>query len=219
MFQNFNGIFPLFGLETLTRPTDPTPIFLFIIRGFHFCIDSKSDSLVFYMAEIGKPLCEEEQFDSFYTSNVKALRNYIFYKFGDAEQADDVVQESFIRLWNNCAKVTLDTAKGFLFKIATNLSTSLKRSEKVHLKYTERAVKTDKNEESPEYIILEKEFMDKLTNAISSLPDKQREVFLMNRIEKKTYKEIAEISGVSVKAIEKSMHKALVKLRKTIGDI
>ncbi|MEO9484528.1 MAG: sigma-70 family RNA polymerase sigma factor [Ekhidna sp.] len=166
-----------------------------------------------------KPLCDETQFDAFYASNAKALRNYIYYKFGDGEQSDDVVQESFIRLWKNCAKVTMETARGFLYKVATNLSTSLKRSEKVHLKYTERAIKMDVDQESPEFLILEKEFMEKLTSAISSLPDKQREVFLMNRVEKKTYKEIAQISGVSVKAIEKSMHKALLKLRNQIGDI
>lgn len=171
------------------------------------------------MSDMDKPLCEEQQFDSFYESNAGALRNYLYYKFGDEAQADDVVQESFIRLWKNCAKVTLETARGFLFKVATNLSTSLKRSEKVHLKYAERAVKSDKDQETPEYLILEKEFMDKLTTAIAQLPDKQREVFLMSRVEKKTYKEIAEISGVSVKAVEKSMHKALLKLRDQIGNI
>ena len=171
------------------------------------------------MAEFDKPMCDENQFDSFYSTNIKALRNFIYYKFGDADQADDVAQESFIKLWDNCAKVTLETAKGFLYKVAINLATSLKRSEKVHLKYTERAVKSEIDPESPEYVILEKEFMEKLSAAISSLPDKQREVFLMNRVEKKTYREIAEISGVSVKAIEKSMHKALVKLREEIGDI
>ena len=73
--------------------------------------------------------------------------------------------------------------------------------------------------ESPEYLILEKEFMEKLSDAIAQLPDKQREVFLLNRVEKKTYKEIAEMSGVSVKAVEKSMHKALVKLREKIGNV
>ena len=171
------------------------------------------------MAELDKPMCDENQFDSFYSTNVKALRNYIYYKFGDADQADDVVQESFVKLWNNCAKVSLEKAKGFLYKVATNLATSLKRSEKVHLKYSERVVKSDLDIESPEFVILEKEFMEKLSDAISSLPEKQREVFLMNRVEKKTYREIAEISGVSVKAIEKSMHKALVKLREKIGDI
>ncbi len=171
------------------------------------------------MEEIEKPLCDEQQFDAFYASQAKALRNFIYYKFGDAEQSDDVVQESFIRLWKNCAKVTLETAKGFLYKVAINLSTSIKRSEKVHLKYTEQVVKNESDKESPEFLILEKEFMEKLTDVISGLPDKQREVFLMNRVEKKTYKEIAELSGVSVKAVEKTMHKALLKLRDKIGDI
>ncbi len=171
------------------------------------------------MPELEKPLCDEVQFDAFYTAHAKALRNFLYYKFGDADQSDDVLQESFVRLWKNCAKVTMETAKGFLYKVAINLSTSLKRSEKVKLKYVEQAVQSGKDQESPEFKILEKEFLEKLTEAISTLPDKQREVFLMNRIEKKTYKEIAEISGVSVKAVEKSMHKALLKLRAKIGDI
>ncbi len=171
------------------------------------------------MPEPEKPLCNEEQFDAFYTEHAKALRNFLYYKFGDADQSDDVLQESFIRLWKNCAKVTLESAKGFLYRIAINLGTSLKRSEKVKLKYEERAVRSEADQESPEFRILEKEFLEKLTEAISTLPDKQREVFLMNRVEKKTYKEIAEISGVSVKAVEKSMHKALLKLRGKIGDI
>lgn len=171
------------------------------------------------MPELDKPLCNEEVFDDFYHSNVKPLRNFIYYKFGDADQADDVTQESFIRLWKNCAKVTLETAKGFLYRVAINLNTSVKRSEKVQLNYAERVVKSEFDQESPEFVMLEKEFLEKLNGAISRLPDKQREVFLMNRVEKKTYKEIAELSGVSVKAIEKSMHKALVKLRAEIGDI
>lgn len=165
------------------------------------------------------PLCEEARFDAFYREHVRSLRSFIYYKFGDADQSDDVVQESFIRLWKNCAKVTMETARSFLYKIAINLNTSLKRSEKVQLNYKEQAVKMEFDGESPEYVLLEKEFMDRLTNAIASLPDKQREVFLMNRVEKKTYKEIAELSGVSVKAIEKSMHKALLKLRDKIGDV
>ena len=171
------------------------------------------------MPESTKSLCNERQFDAFYEQHAKSLRNFIYYKFGDADVADDVTQESFIRLWNNCAKVTMETARAFLFKVAHNLNTSVKRSEKVHLKYQEKAVKLDRDVESPEFVILEKEFMDKLTSAIARLPDKQREVFIMNRVEKMTYKEIAALSGVSVKAIEKLMHKALLKLRGEFADI
>ncbi|MEM9338394.1 MAG: sigma-70 family RNA polymerase sigma factor, partial [Bacteroidota bacterium] len=125
------------------------------------------------------------------------------------------------KLWNNCKEVSLEKAKSYLFTVATNLQISLKRHEQVKLKYKERVMMTSSVEksESPEEVLLGKEYMDKLMGAISSLPEKQRETFLLNRVEKKTYREIAEISGVSVKAIEKLMHKALSKLRKEIGDV
>jgi RNA polymerase sigma-70 factor (ECF subfamily) len=67
--------------------------------------------------------------------------------------------------------------------------------------------------------MLEKEFMEKLESTIDNLPEKQREVFLMNRIEKKKYKEIAICLNISVKAVEKRMHQALVVMRKEIGDV
>ncbi|GAB5524599.1 MAG: hypothetical protein Roseis2KO_24710 [Roseivirga sp.] len=63
------------------------------------------------------------------------------------------------------------------------------------------------------------EFESTITQAIDQLPEGQREVFLLNRIEKKTYVEIAEMLEVSVKAVEKRMHKALVKLRKVCKEI
>ena len=53
--------------------------------------------------------------------------------------------------------------------------------------------------------------------AIASLPQKEREVYLLSRVEKKTYAEIAEILGLGVKAIERRMSKALLLLREVLG--
>ncbi|WP_370444330.1 RNA polymerase sigma factor [Aquimarina sp. AU58] len=149
------------------------------------------------------------------------MRNYIYYKFGDLEQAEDIVQDAFIKLWNNCSKVSIDKAKSYVYTIATNLGISITRHQKVKFKYRDYITqrKTDVNHESPEFIALEKEYMEKLKSAIADLPERQREVFLLSRIDKKTYKEIAELSNVSVKAIEKLMHKALLTLRGKIGNI
>ncbi|WP_317250361.1 RNA polymerase sigma factor [Aquimarina acroporae] len=165
--------------------------------------------------------CNEKVFDEFFKSHSKLLRNYIYYKFGDLDQAEDIVQDAFIKLWNNCSKVTVDKAKSYLYTVATNLGISITRHQKVKFKYQDYVTQrnTDVNIESPEFIALEKEYMEKLKNAIAALPERQREVFLLSRIDKKTYREIAELSGVSVKAIEKLMHKALLTLRKTIGNI
>lgn len=111
--------------------------------------------------------------------------------------------------------------KSYIYTVATNLGISITRHQKVKFKYQNYIVqrKSDVNNESPEFIALEKEYMEKLKKAIADLPERQREVFLLSRIEKKTYKEIAAMSEVSVKAIEKLMSKALATLRKKIGNV
>lgn len=165
--------------------------------------------------------CNESVFDSFFKSHAKLLRNFIYYKFGDLDQAEDIVQDSFIKLWNNCKDVPVGKAKSYIYTVANNFAISITRHQKVRFKYqnyiTDR--KQDHTNESPEFLVLENEFRDKLNKAIADLPDRQREVFLLSRIDKKTYKEIAEMSNVSVKAIEKLMHKALVTLRDKIGHV
>ena len=60
------------------------------------------------------------------------------------------------------------------------------------MNHQKRAPKSS-NYETPEYLLVEKEFLVKIEEAISTLPEKQKEVFLLSRIEKKKYKEIAEI--------------------------
>jgi RNA polymerase sigma-70 factor (ECF subfamily) len=65
----------------------------------------------------------------------------------------------------------------------------------------------------------QKQFQEKLEGALDSLPENQRTVFLLNRIDGKKYAEIAEMEGVSVKAIEKRMHLALKTLRDQIDGI
>jgi len=65
----------------------------------------------------------------------------------------------------------------------------------------------------------ENQFKEKLDNALNSLPDNQRTTFLLNRIDKMKYAQIAELEGVSVKAIEKRMHLALKALRNQIEGI
>lgn len=166
-------------------------------------------------------ICQEKSFQAFFNSHASLLRNFLYYKFGALNEVDDVVQDSFIKLWKNCSKVTPLTAKSYLFRTAINQCTSIFRHNTVKLKHQKeiKHINNSISNQSPEFLLEEKEFQIKLENAISALPDRQREVFLLNRIEKKTFREIAELSGVSIKAIEKLMHKALLKLRQDIKNI
>ena len=170
------------------------------------------------MAQDNCNVCESKVFEAIYNAYAKDIRRFLFYKTQDVDKAEDILQEVFIKLWENCSKVDYHKVKSYVYSIANNMFLNEKKHEKVVLNFNNNNGKFDTNE-SPEYILLEKEFMEKLENTISALPEKQREVFLLNRIEKKKYKEIALHLDISVKAVEKRMHQALLVMRKEIGNV
>ncbi|BFP41959.1 RNA polymerase sigma-70 factor [Flavobacteriaceae bacterium GF1] len=163
-------------------------------------------------------VCEEHIFSSIFKDNSKTVFNYIYYKFGNEEKASDAVQEAFVKLWENCTKVSPEKAKSYLYTVANNLYLNVIKAEKVRLKYADLHSNSI-NRESPEYVLEEKQFQKKLDDALNALPENQRTTFLLNRIDGKKYSEIAEMEGVSVKAIEKRMHLALKTLREQIDGI
>ncbi|AXT61730.1 RNA polymerase sigma factor [Aquimarina sp. AD10] len=170
------------------------------------------------MQESSKSVCDRPIFTEVFEKHAIAIRNFIYYKCGDKEQAEDVMQEAFIKLWDNCKKVLFEKTKPFLCTVANNIFLNQVARKKVRLEYT-RIAPRNKNTESPDFVLEEKEFMDTLQNAIADLSEAQREVFLLNRIDQKTYVEIAEMLGISVKAVEKRMHNALKQLRKLVKGI
>lgn len=163
-------------------------------------------------------VCEEQTFSSVFKTNSKTIFNYIYYKYGNEEKAHDAVQEAFVKLWENCAKVPSAKAKSYVYTVANNLYLNVLKAEKVRLKYADQHSNSVSNE-SPEFVLEEKQFQEKLDDALKALPENQRTTFLLNRIDGKKYKEIAELEGVSVKAIEKRMHLALKTLREKIDGI
>lgn len=160
--------------------------------------------------------CDEIIFSNFFKKHAKSLRNFLFYKYGNKDQAEDLVQEAFIKLWQNCASVPIEKAKSYLFTIANNSSLNEIKHQKVVLQYENNFTGLDKTNENPEYILEEKQFKEKLLNAIENLNETQKVAFLMHRIDGKKYSEIADELNISVKAVEKRIHLALVELRKTI---
>lgn len=163
-------------------------------------------------------VCEESTFTEIFKEYAKSLHSYLFYKTGNHDLSEDLAQEAFAKLWQNCASVIPASAKGYVFKTANNLLINNHNHQKVVLKF-ENLPHTDRSNESPEYLLEEKELKSRLENAIASLPEKQRLVFLMSRVDKKTYKEIAEIVGISKKAVEKRMYNALDSLRQISKNI
>lgn len=157
--------------------------------------------------------CKESTYKQVFFSESEKLRNFIYYKCGNNEQSRDLVQEAFSKLWENCKKVPPEKAKSYLFTVANNLFLNQVARKKVKLRFeSERQESTE--HQSPQFLLEEKEFKARLEEAISSLPEDQRTIFLMNRIDKLKYREIATSMDISIKTVEKKMHLALKALRK-----
>lgn len=166
--------------------------------------------------ELIENVCEEQIYKRIYDTHSEVINNYFYYKFGDREMAEESVQEAFIKLWENCKKVPFAKAKSFLYTVANNLSLNRYKHKKVVLKYANTVPQQTQDNQSPDYKMEEQEFKHKLEKAIQNLSEKQRVAFLLHRIDEKSYKEIAEILNISVKAVEKRMQKALESLREEI---
>ena len=162
-----------------------------------------------------KNLCEEKFFNEMFRTYSKDLYNFLYYKYGACNNPQDIVQDSFTKLWENCRDVLPQKVKSFLFTVANNAMLNTFSRQKTVLKYRQHKPK-DYTIESPEYLMEEKEYMERLQKAIEDLTEEQRVTFLFNRIEGKKHQEIADMLGISRKAVEKRIYTALNILKQKL---
>lgn len=162
---------------------------------------------------MSRNVCEKKVFEDLYEVHAESLRNFLYYKCGNLQQAEDITHDAFSKLWLNCAKVIFEKAKSFVFTTGKNLFLNQAKHRTVVLKFNTKAKVHDNDHEDPQFLMEHEEFKQKLEKAISELTEAQRVVFLMNRIDKLTYKQIAVALEISDKAVEKRMHNALKNLK------
>ncbi|WP_066219617.1 RNA polymerase sigma factor [Formosa haliotis] len=153
-------------------------------------------------------------FDQYYNRLVAYITTYTH----DKMSSEDIVQQSFIDLWNNKEKLDENKSlKSYLYAIAYNrfidsVNKDKRQNHLLELVY-ENALRDIINEDNE---ALEKR-IKKMNQIIESLPPKCRETLEMNKIKGYKYKEIAEIMGVSIKTVESQMSLAFKKIRKGFG--
>ncbi len=156
------------------------------------------------------------EFQKLFNELYDPIKNFIYFKTGDTGLSEDLAQDAFIKLWENRGKIKKATVKSYLYTIANN--TTINHLKRNQLKYKFKNQLEISNEyANPEFQIMLKEYEQKLNDALAKVPEGSREVFLMNRIEGMKYKEIADNLGLSVKAIEKRISKAIHILHEILG--
>lgn len=164
----------------------------------------------------GETVCQEKVFNELFKTHSRDLYNFLYYKYGEENNPADLVQEAFIKLWDNCQKVLPEKARAFLFTVANNQMLNDLARKKTVLKYHLESRETV-SFQSPEFVLEETEYMERLQRAISELTEEQRVTFLLSRIEGKKHREIAEMLGISQKAVEKRIYTAVAMITQKVG--
>jgi RNA polymerase sigma-70 factor (family 1) len=156
------------------------------------------------------------EFDQIFLDWYYPVRNSVYYKTGDMQEAEDITQEAFIKVWERRETVNILTVGALLYKISGNLFLNRLEHQKIKLKFV---TENQRNEypDSPDFLFEIKEFDHRLQAALAELDEKSRTVFLMNRIDDMTYSQIADNLGLSVKTIEKRISKAMSFLKNRLN--
>lgn len=134
-----------------------------------------------------------------------ALRGYLRGSFPAVRDVDDVVQESFLRVWRARAVQPIQSAKGFLFTVARRLALDLVRREAVSpLRQMGDLASLPVLEERPDVVarISEQEKIRLLSQAVGSLPPRCREAMVWHKIKGLSQRETAAQLGISEKTVE-----------------
>ena len=160
----------------------------------------------------------EASFKVLFNTYYEVLTTYAFTFLNDSDEAEDIVQQVYINLWENRMKVDIHTsARALLYKSVYNASLNRIKHLKLKIKHATEVIYT--NDQSYQQQNLDqKELMNKLNIALETLPEQCRRIFEMSRFEQLKYQEIANQLNLSIKTIENQMGKALKIMRTQLKE-
>lgn len=159
------------------------------------------------------------------------LRAFIRKRVPNESDVEDLLQEVFYELVEAYRLLKpIDFVTGWLFRVARNRITDLFRKKRPG-NFSDEALADDDGEildlgdvlpspnAGPEAQYLRSELLDELTLALAELPREQREVFIAHEVEGRSFKEIADTSGVSINTLLSRKRYAVLHLRERLARI
>lgn len=154
--------------------------------------------------------------------NHGSVLNLAYRYLGDRDQAEDVVQETFLKLYQARGRYRPEARfRTYLLRIATNVCISQLRRRRARPFLTAESGATpelpDGDAPAPDGRALEDELGARVRDAVAALPERQRVAILLNKFEGLGYEGVAEVLGLSVPATKSLLHRARLALREALA--
>jgi RNA polymerase sigma-70 factor (ECF subfamily) len=159
-------------------------------------------------------------FEMLFRTYYQPLCNYANTFVQDRDEAEEIVQSTFLSVWEKKETLEIRTAvKPYLYAMVRNACLNVIKHAKVksqhaafELAYAERST------ESVARTVMASELETRIYHAMEALPQQCRIIFKLSRFEELKYQEIAEQLGISIKTVENQMGKALKIMREQLKD-
>ncbi|MDM1296162.1 sigma-70 family RNA polymerase sigma factor [Sphingobacterium sp. N143] len=163
---------------------------------------------------------EEPIFKAFFIANLGALENYALNFVKDEHIAEDIASEVMWKMWHlGSDLISIVSVEAYLLRAVKNKCLNYLRVQQAHLVgHDELAAYPNADYPSPEDDYISTEKVRQIEQAIEALPPKTQQAFKLVKDENYTYKEAANIMGISTKTIDRHIQIALQKLWATIKN-
>ena len=149
------------------------------------------------------------------------LSRFVLYKVQDKDVAEDITQETFLRVWKTRHKLKpRKTFFSLIARISTNLCYDHFRHTEVRQRHeTLIPINHNKRLNQPEEDVLGESLEFEIQKIVDTdLPEKCRQVFILSRIEKLSNSEISKVLGISVRTVENQIYRAIKILKNKLKN-
>ena len=154
-------------------------------------------------------------FRRYYPPLVRFCVRYV----ADADQAAEIVQDLFVKLWTNREKMAFNTSfESYMLRAVRNAAITYINKERAHAETNERIYVDESDANDPSETLQSNNLEASYQKVLATMPEKRREVFLASRFEGLKYTEIAEKLGLSQKTVEAHMSAAIKQLREGLKE-
>ena len=162
---------------------------------------------------------DKQAFEQVFRAYYSRLVHYACKVLGDQDEAEEMVQQVFITLWETRQKMNIHTSlKSYLYRSVHNRCLNNLEKSSVRQKYNEEMKATTEEAVQPLQKLEHAELEREMKRALDKLPDQCRRVFELSRYEGLKYAAIAEVLGISIKTVENQVGKALKILREELKE-